>query len=94
MNKYPQELFPTVEKIMKDYPKTRNSDIELYKIVLLKFYGTTDISKIPLTNDVFVSIKRCRQKIQETNPFLGPTKEVQFARQKVEQTFIDFARTY
>lgn len=94
MNNYPQELYETVQNILEQNIKARNSDIELYRVVLERFYGTCDLNKINLKADIFASLKRCRQKIQEKNPFLGPCDEVKEYRQEVEQTYLDFVRNY
>lgn len=94
MNTYPQEIYSKVENLMKRYPETRDSDIKLYKLVLLDFYGTTDLSKIDLKADIFTSIKRTRQKIQQNNPYLRPSKKVQDFRNEREIKFKEFARLW
>ena len=92
MNAYPQELYSKVYETLEKNESTRNSDIELYKTILLDFYGTTDISKIYFTGDIFSSIKRCRQKIQHDNPYLGPKKEIKLMREDVEKKYKEFVR--
>ena len=94
MNRYPQDIYSTVEKKLRGCVQARNSDVFLYKEILKDFYGTTDLSKINLDGDIFASIKRARQKIQENNPFLGPTENVKRKRLKMEQTFLDFGRNW
>ena len=94
MNKYPQDLHNTVEKILVDYPETRDSDIKLYKVILKKFYGTVDLSMIDFDGDIFASIKRTRAKIQKENPYVKPSKEVQRKRHQMEEKFLDYARNW
>lgn len=94
MNKYPQDLHNTVEKILVDYPETRDSDIKLYKVILKKFYGTVDLSMIDFDGDIFASIKRTRAKIQKENPYVKPSKEVKRKRHQMEEKFLDYARNW
>lgn len=94
MNNYPQELYTKVYETLSKNEATRNSDLELYKSILNDFYGTTDLSRIYLVGDIFSSIKRCRQKIQHDNPFLGPKKEVKLMREDVEQKYLNFVRNW
>lgn len=95
MNYYPQDLQTTVYKVLSENRQSRNSDIELYKIILTKFYGTTDISKINLSGgDIFSSIKRCRQKIQAENPFLAADKQVKEYRNNNQEKYLNYVRNY
>ena len=94
MNRYPQEIHKTVEDMLLIYPELRDSDIKLYKKILMRFYHTTDISKIELDGDIFTSIKRARAKIQKDNPYLRPSKEVQKKRHQMEEKFLDYARNW
>ena len=94
MNKYPQELHQTVYDMLVSDTHTRNSDIALYRKILFKFYGTCDINKINFNGDIFSSIKRCRQKIQEENPYLGPCDEVKEYRHEQQNLFETYVRNY
>lgn len=94
MNKYPQDLHTTVETILFDYPETRDSDIKLYKVILNKFYGTVDLSKIDFDGDIFASIKRVRAKIQKENPYVKPSREIQMKRHQMKEKFLDYARNW
>ena len=93
-NVYPQDLMEVVEETLTNDPVTRNSDIELYKAVLMKFYGTTDIAQISLKGDIFNSLKRCRQKVQQFNPFLQPTVKTSNNRRNLQKVYEDFGRKH
>lgn len=94
MNRYPQDIYETVENILANCPETRDSDIKLYKKVLMRFYRTTDLSEINLDGDIFSSIKRSRQKIQQTNPYLGPSKEIKEKRKHMKEKYLEFVRNW
>ncbi|MBQ2658072.1 MAG: hypothetical protein IJF87_05835 [Erysipelotrichaceae bacterium] len=94
MNRYPQDVYATVEAFLRTCPETRDSDVALYKKVLMYFYKTTDLSEINLDGDIFSSIKRSRQKIQQINPYLGPSREVKLKRKNMENKYLDFVRNW
>lgn len=94
MNKYPQEMHSTVLEALQKYPEFRDSDIKLYRYILNKFYGTCDLNQINLESDIFISIKRCRQKIQETNPFLSASSKVKEYRQENLDKYLDYVRNW
>lgn len=93
-NRYPQNLYDTVRDVLSENESARNSDVKLYIIILRKFYGTTDISFINLDGDIFASIKRARQKVQENYPELGPNDITKKFRSEVEQEYLDFVRNW
>lgn len=93
-NHYSKDMHQFVERILEKVPATRDSDIELYKVILQELYGTTDISKLYLKANIFMTITRCRQKVQERNPFLGPTKTTSNNRKKAERSYRSYARDY
>lgn len=93
-NAYPEEIYPAVVDVLTKYPSTRNSDLKLYVHILKRFNLPLDIELLSqkLSGDIFSSIKRCRQKAQETNPFLAPDETVKDYRENMEQVMLDFVR--
>ena len=96
MNKYPQEMYPVVCEILLNDKSTRDSDLRLYVAVLDKFHMTTDLRELQyiLKGDMLNTIKRCRQKAQENNPFLKAKKETEIKREEYKEIMLDFARRY
>lgn len=92
MNNYSKKLKDLVEDILVRYPETRNSDIELYKVALPKLNLPTDITRIRLRYNIFMTLTRNRQKIQETNPMLGPTDYVKANRRRNMQKVKEWSR--
>lgn len=87
-----------VQRILLDYPDSRGSDDTLYKYVVEAI--NPDAASMPFCQ-VFLnrseyglppyeSVRRSRQKIQETYPMLRASKEVEEARAENEQEVRDF----
>lgn len=75
-----------VEQLLITIPQTRENDGMLIAHAIRELYGYTNTFDIALyvKGNVYESIRRARQKIQETNPALRPSKEVYEARLKKE----------
>lgn len=89
-----------VEKVLNDKPETRDCDALLFVEVIR--YIDPDAVNLPIyklmprctdEGDLppFETMRRTRQKIQEQNPYLGPSKEVKSLRKVKEHKFFDFA---
>lgn len=75
-----------VEEILKGIPQARENDNLLIAYFMkdeYKLQNTFDIA-LQFKTNVYESIRRARQKVQETNPLLRPSKEVYEARLKKE----------
>lgn len=75
-----------VEQILTDIPQARENDNLLIAYFIkdeFKLQNTFDIA-LQFKTNVYESIRRARQKVQETNPLLRPSKEVYEARLKKE----------
>ena len=86
-----------VERILRDYPGTRDDDRELIKTLYGKYYGVDYYNPwgavIKDKNlPSFESIRRCRQKIQEHNEDLRGTKKSEDARLEKQEEYIEYAR--
>lgn len=92
MNNYSVKMKQLVENILVRYPETRNSDIKLYRIALEKLGYPTDVNKLDLEYNIFMSLTRNRQKIQESNPLLGPTDYVKANRRMNAQRVKEWSR--
>jgi hypothetical protein len=69
-------LTPTIESILAQNPKARDSDNLLIVQVLLHYGADFTPHQIALLNEMsFESITRCRRKLQEQGKFL-PSPEV------------------
>ena len=86
-----------VERILRDYPGTRDDDRELIKTLYGKYYGV-DYYKpwgavIKDKNlPSFESIRRCRQKLQEQNEDLRGSKKSEEARLDKQEEYLEYAR--
>lgn len=86
-----------VERILRDYPGTRDDDRELIKTLYGKYYGV-DYYKpwgavIKDKNlPSFESIRRCRQKVQELNEDLRGSKKSEEARLAKQEEYLEYAR--
>jgi hypothetical protein len=86
-----------VERILRDYPGTRDDDRELIKTLYGKYYGV-DYYKpwgavIKDKNlPSFESIRRCRQKLQEQNEDLRGSKKSEEARLAKQEEYLEYAR--
>ena len=75
-----------VEEILKEIPQARENDNLLIAYFMkdeYKLQNTFDIA-LQFKTNVYESIRRARQKAQETNPTLRPSREVYEARLKKE----------
>ena len=76
-----------VERLLVNYPKTRDNDNLLIAYFMRDEYGvqnTFDIASKFSTN-VYESIRRARQKVMEENPALRPKNDVYEARLEKER---------
>ena len=77
-------------------PETRSSDRELIMAIYRDFYGVTTDSfmKVMHRTDLpkFESIRRARQKLQETEEDLRAVPEVEQARLDLQEEYIAYAR--
>lgn len=71
-----------VEHCLREYPITRNCDVELLIRVLQQFHGVGDSVKLSdlSTLPSFESIRRMRQKFQEQGLFAPTDEKVAIAR--------------
>lgn len=75
-----------VEEILKEIPQARENDNLLIAYFMkdeYKLQNTFDIA-LQFKTNVYESIRRARQKVQEINPTLRPSREVYEARLKKE----------
>ena len=97
-----KECKAIVKHILTEKPNTRNSDNDL--IVEVLNFIEPGITKEPFETVIkqchmngkfptFETIRRTRQKIQETYPELAPTEEVEGLRVFQEHKFFEFAIT-
>lgn len=87
-----------VQRILLDYPDSRGSDDTLYKYVVEAI--NPDAAYLPFCQVLlnrneyglppYESVRRSRQKLQETYPMLRASKEVEEARAENEQEVRDF----
>lgn len=94
-----------VKQILWEQPETRGNDNLLILKVLeeyANYYGMNldDVSIVSFMHDYagcefpgFETIRRSRQKVQETNPELKPNEAVQQFRKEQEQQYREFARS-
>lgn len=76
-----------VEQILQEIPQARENDNLLIAYFMkdeYKLQNTFDIA-LQFKTNVYESIRRARQKVQETNPALRPSREVYEARLKKEE---------
>ena len=76
-----------VQMLLEQNPKTRENDNLLIAYFLKDEYGLSNTFDIALKvrGNVYESIRRARQKIQETNPMLRPSEEIYKARMEQER---------
>lgn len=93
-----------VEKALESSVKARNSDNYLYYLIcksILKSKGV-DIAAVSLRDGLlnrkqyglpnFETVRRARQKLQQDNPELVGTEEIEAERALREEAFREFAR--
>lgn len=85
-----------VEQILSEIPQARENDNLLIAYVIKDIYHIQNTFDIALSKEikgnVYESIRRARQKAQETNPMLRPSKEVYDARLRKEQEIREVMR--
>ena len=71
-----------VAQILTDIPQTRDNDNLLIAYYMKDVYGLTNTFDIALKTkkNVYETIRRTRQKVQEENPLLRPSVEIYQAR--------------
>lgn len=73
--------------------KARGNDNYLILKVYEKFGWSTDLKDIAENGENhFESIRRWRAKLQQTNPFLKPSKQIQLFREVKEEQFYNDMR--
>ena len=97
MSKRLKNLQKQVEEVLKDYPIARQDDRFLITAIYLKYYdvpkGETFVEVMKdRTLPPFESIRRTRQKIQETNLELRGDKESEALRIKLQEEYIAYAK--
>ena len=86
-----------VERILEEYPIAREDDRFLITAVYIRCYGVRpnagfrEVMK-DYTLPPFESIRRARQRIQETNESLRGGKEVEKIRMELQEEYIAYAR--
>lgn len=90
-------LSKQVEQILKDYPMARQDDRFLITAVYIKYYrvpkGESFVAVMKdHTLPPFESIRRARQKIQETNMELRGDAESEKIRMMLQEEYIAYAR--
>ena len=94
-----KKVAPKVYEILKQYPETRSDDRLLmdifyetyYKLATCPLYRVFELQRegrVP----TFESVRRARQKLQETNEDLRGTKESEDARMAMQEEYLEFAR--
>ena len=88
-------LAKQVEQILEEYPAARCDDRFLITAVYSKYINVGAPFKEVMkdyTLPPFESIRRTRQKVQETREDLRGTKEVEAIRMKLQEEYIEYAR--
>lgn len=87
-----------IRQILTAHPETRDSDEKLYASYLAR-RGITTISVATFFNNFnrynvsdFESVTRCRRKIVEENPELGPSEKVKELRYERQVDIYDFIK--
>lgn len=84
-----------VYEILKTDIKARGNDNYLILKVYQKFGWSTDLRDIAENGENhFESIRRWRAKLQQTNPFLKPQKQIQLFREEKREKFHNEMREY
>ena len=80
----------TTEKVLEiltNHPEARDSDLILYSIYLEDTFNTTDLKKIAKIkkSNVLATIDRTRRRIQNQNPLLRASEDIQQYRALKEE---------
>lgn len=92
-----KNLSKQVQQILEDYPITRGDDRLLITTLYIRCYGVRpnagfgEVMK-DYTLPPFESIRRSRQKIQETRADLRANADVEQIRMDLQEEYIEFAR--
>ena len=93
-----------VRRILTDDVASRNSDIRLYLLIAEQYAEKKNLNLRRMTVEsffirlanhefpAFETVRRSRQKVQETTPELAASDRVKKCRTKQEETFRSFAR--
>ena len=92
-----KNLSKQVEAILEQYPMTRGDDRLLITTVYIRHYGVRPTESFrevmkDYTLPPFESIRRARQKIQETREDLRANAETEKIRMMLQEEYIEFAR--
>lgn len=86
MTKKQHEQKAVIRKLLKRYPKTRGNDNELIYRYLKEMNEPTDYEYLRhFDTNIAESIRRARQKIQETDPLLKANPSTQRNRKSLEK---------
>lgn len=92
-----KNLSKQVQKILEEYPNTRGDDRLLITTLYIRCYGVRpnagfgEVMK-DYTLPPFESIRRSRQKIQETHEELRANYDVEQIRFDLQKEYIEFAK--
>lgn len=92
-------LEPIVKDILERYPKTREDDMLLYYMYIVRMIGRDFIENVfadakfrkTFKISPYHSVARCRRKLQATYEHLKPSEKVRDARLNETSTYIDYA---
>lgn len=92
-----KEVTPNVRKVMTDFPISREDDRFLIYAVYVRCYGVrpdASFKEVMKRLDLpsFESIRRARQKIQETDESLRGSKESEDIRLAMQEEYLEYAR--
>lgn len=82
-------VFEKVNELLLENPRLRENDNMLIAYYIKEVYGLQNTFDIALSDkingNIYETIRRARQKIQETNPVLRASEPVQTYRNKKQQ---------
>ena len=92
-----KQLSKQVEEVLENFPMTRGDDRLLISTVYTRWYGvrpTAGFKEVMSNYELppFESIRRARQKIQETREDLRANADVEKIRMMMQEEYIEFAR--
>ena len=93
MTKTNTKIKDAVENVLKSDKGSRNNDVRLIRLTLQKLKFPQDMETLEkLQGNIFETIRRYRQKIQEQNPFLQATEKTRCNRQKRKEQIEEWLR--